>query len=147
MMRSIPIAPAGPAGCGSCTLCCKVMRIEEIDKPRGEWCPTCDPRAGCRAYEQRPESCRAFECVWLQSQSRPGSALPAELRPDRCRVVMTVRTDGAGLLLHVDPDRPDAHRRGAVAALVERVIRRSEVVIVACGERRSMISSAGSREV
>jgi|SRR6185369_4431181 len=134
--------------CGSCTLCCKLMRIDELDKPAGSWCEHCNPRQGCGIYEQRPQGCRDFECVWLQSQLRRHgeAALPAEARPDRSRVVLNVAGDSSRLVFHVDPAAPEAHRRGVLGRLYDSEIRRGHAPVVVCGEWRSMIGIGRWRE-
>jgi hypothetical protein len=97
--------------CGDCTACCTVMRVEELDKP--QWTP-CDQlthpsdddpvapndwsdapaavdarqrdsrRGGCAIYDQRPDSCRAFSCLWLK-----GLILSSDDdRPDRVGIVL-----------------------------------------------------------
>ena len=30
--------------CDGCTLCCKLLSVEEIDKPQQHWCEHCDPK-------------------------------------------------------------------------------------------------------
>lgn len=60
--------------CGDCTLCCALERVPEIKKPGGRLCEHCD--AGCVIHEDRPKSCRDFECAWLASD------MPEEWRPD-----------------------------------------------------------------
>lgn len=124
--------------CGTCRLCCKLLAVNEISKPRCQWC-TYASVAGCDIYGQRPQSCRDFECVWLQSQ-RKERPLPLALRPDQCGVVLD---GGAGdhvkIVAHVDPHRPDAHQRGEVGRLIDKVLRHGDRVAVMCGEKRSIL--------
>lgn len=129
--------------CGTCTMCCKILRVDELAKARGQWCAHCTPGVGCHRYDTRPESCRDFECVWLQTQyQRAGEAkMSPDLRPDRCHVVIDVRSDASGLVLDVDRARPEAHRTPAVAALIDTLTSRGEEVIVAIGEKRKIIRS------
>lgn len=126
--------------CGTCTLCCKLLGVDEVESKAGEWCRHCDRAGGgCRIYEKRPDPCRTFECVWLQSQTMATPLAPA-LRPDRCRVVLTPTTDGAGLVAHVDPDRPDAYQRAPVAPLLHRaMVHTDKRVIVVIGDKRKML--------
>jgi hypothetical protein len=69
--------------CGSCVICCKTLEIDEpgLRKPAGTLCPHC-PGTGCAIYADRPGLCRTWYCMW-----RRLSALPDDLRPDRCGVV------------------------------------------------------------
>ena len=48
--------------CGACTLCCTALAVPELDKPNGVPCKHLTPE-GCGIYEDRPPSCRAFECA------------------------------------------------------------------------------------
>ncbi len=127
--------------CGTCTMCCKVMAIKEIDKPANQWCKDCTPGKGCNIYETRPESCAGFECVWLQTQYRRHGehAMPAEARPDRSKVVIDVRGNGAGLVFFVDPAYPEAHKRGYISKVIGSSLRRGEEVVVAVGDRRTLL--------
>ena len=121
-------------GCDGCTACCKILNIQELDKPANVWCRHCKIGAGCGAYETRPESCRVYECVWLQSQ-RGGKPMAPELRPDRSRVVVGVTNGGDDLVLYVSPDRRDAWRRGAMGAFVEEMKAKGFAVMVGCEGR------------
>lgn len=114
------------ASCSDCALCCKLLTVEEINKPSCQWCPAIERTAHgrrCGIYAERPDACRTFECIWLQSQVRTpaagfpaGQVLPPELRPDRCHVVFCQDAYLNGpvdklerrMILFVDPDWPDA---------------------------------------
>lgn len=51
--------------CGECQECCTQVGVADLDKAPGERCINqCD--MGCAIYPKRPNSCRAFECLWLQ---------------------------------------------------------------------------------
>lgn len=130
--------------CGDCTLCCKVMAVEEIEKPADQWCVHClKGHAGCGIYETRPQPCRDFECFWLQSQHRtgpngetfPGGAMHPGLKPNKCKVVI----DGNrhGLTFHVDPGYPGAVSNPLVQDLIEKTTRAGMVVFVVCGKKRT----------
>ena len=74
--------------CGSCSLCCKLLAVTELDKPLGKWCEHCKPgRGGCGIYDNRPESCREYECHWLRGD------LSEHWEPLRCGMV-TLASDG-----------------------------------------------------
>lgn len=79
--------------CGDCTLCCFEMAVEEIDKPMCATCPSVT-KGGCGIYQTRPESCRTFECMWLEE---PPYGLPhllsEEERPDKCGVMFHAAGD------------------------------------------------------
>ncbi|WP_244643876.1 hypothetical protein [Alsobacter metallidurans] len=115
--------------CGSCTLCCKVLRVEELNKPAGTWCPSCRKGVGCGIYETRPGECRTFGCLWLADEQ-----FPAELKPERSKVVFAVEFGGGRVGAYVDADQPAAWRRPDIFALLKRMAaaqaaRRGQVIV------------------
>jgi uncharacterized protein len=106
--------------CGTCTLCCKTMKVHELDKATHVWCRHCRIGAGCEIYETRPESCRIYDCLWLQTQ-RLARPMAAELRPDRSRIVVGTSNGGDNVVLYVDPDRPDAWQRPAMQTFIREL--------------------------
>ena len=91
--------------CGDCTLCCKVMTVEEIKKPNGQWCPHCVTGRGCAVYASRPNECRAFLCGYLL-----WPALGEHWLPVRSKLVLAFKPDGMEIIVHVDPGVPNAWR-------------------------------------
>ena len=85
--------------CGTCSICCKVMQVDELEKPQGVWCRHCTPgRGGCSIHATRPAVCRDFFCGWLIS-----SALGAEWQPSTCKMLINFETNRLRLTIHVDP--------------------------------------------
>jgi hypothetical protein len=104
-MRSRGDPPA--RGCGDCSLCCKLLGIEALGKPLDKWCSHCAPGAGgCTIYPGRPEACRSFSCLWLLD-----GMLGEDWRPDRAGFVLYLDEGGRRLVVHADPDRPEAWRQ------------------------------------
>lgn len=126
--------------CGACTLCCKLLAVDELAKPACSWCALAEPGKGCRTYDERPDSCRAFECLWLQTQSHEIGKFPGDLRPDRCRVILTTTEDGDTLVAHVDPSYPNAYLEGGVGHLIRSFRDRREAVVIVTGERRKLLT-------
>ena len=93
--------------CGTCTACCRVYAIPEFKKPAGKWCEHCAIGKGCKIYATRPQRCVEYECLWLQTQTR-NLPLPAELRPDKCKVVFAPSTNPRVMTAITMPGRPDA---------------------------------------
>lgn len=121
--------------CGACTLCCQFYGVAEIDKPAGVWCRHCGP-AGCGIHPTRPQACRNFECFWLMDP-----AFPEDLRPDRCGVVAYFNGDDHdSVVLHLDPERPDALAAGPGAELLQALLAAFDPIFVVCGEDRMMVS-------
>ncbi len=93
--------------CGDCSMCCKVMQVDEFDKPQGVWCRHCAPgRGGCTMHETRPAVCRNYFCGWLLS-----SYLGPEWQPSICKMMINFEKDRVRISVHVDPGHPTAWRR------------------------------------
>lgn len=121
--------------CGRCTLCCKVLAIKELDKPKGINCGLVQIGKGCGDYENRPPSCREFECLWLMG------LLPNEFKPRITHMVGDATSDGNRIVLHVDPDYPNAADNEPCRSLINQIVDRGIDVIIACGDRRSIRTS------
>lgn len=126
--------------CGPCTICCQFFRVPEMDKPTGQWCPHCTDR-GCGIHLTRPQSCRNFQCFWLMNED-----FPDDLRPDLCGIVASFNEDPTSVVLHVDPERPDALAEEPGSSLLEALMGSFDPVFVVCGEDRMMIRQDGSTE-
>jgi hypothetical protein len=102
--------------CKGCTLCCKLMGIAELEKPRGVWCPHCNPRSGCKIYGDRPGECRTFYCGYLTNP-----ALEEAWAPSRSRMVLTYdELQAPRLSVHVDPARAGVWRSEPYYAQLKR---------------------------
>jgi hypothetical protein len=100
-----PITVPGRA-CGSCSLCCKLLRVEELDKPVGVWCSHCRvERGGCKIYDTRPPTCRSFHCAWLINPE-----LGPKWRPTTAKMVLYYDHPVKRLAVHVDPSFPSVWR-------------------------------------
>lgn len=116
----------GDHRCGSCTLCCTVMRVDMAPaKPAYETCRHCTS-AGCGIYEQRPEPCRGFQCLWLASQMSEALSLPAALRPDRCGVAIDVNAAGT-VMAHCS--HPGAWKREPIRAWLLDYAAKTNVIL------------------
>lgn len=97
----------GDRTCDGCTVCCKLPEIvvpeHGIAKPEHTWCQHCDPKAGCKIYDRRPEICASFHCGWLLWRN----VLPDYWKPSKC-----------GMLVQTSADDPTA-----VKVLVDRKAR------------------------
>lgn len=119
--------------CDGCTMCCKFMKVEEINKAGNVWCEHCKIGAGCRIYDERPASCRVYECVWLKTQSLD-KPMPLGLRPDRSKVVIGTANQGEDIVLYVTPDRADAWQQKEFAPLLGEFQRRGIAVSLSCND-------------
>lgn len=135
------------AGCGQCALCCKVMAVPEQDKPQNTWCPKCTKNS-CSAHgspeygeADQYKACRTFECLWLQSQTK-GAAFPPlaeSLRPDRSHVILTGTLNAQGIVAHIDPAYPEAHKSGDMGRFLNVLTRASVPLFLVRGEHRAAV--------
>jgi hypothetical protein len=112
--ESLPHLVPGRA-CGSCMMCCKVPAIEEFAKPPGVWCKHAASGKGCGIYADRPGSCRAFYCLWMQD-----AKFGPEWKPDKARFVLYGQQNGVNLQLGVDPAFPNAWMRPPYEARIRQ---------------------------
>jgi hypothetical protein len=123
--------------CGTCTLCCKVMAIEQLEKPGGVWCGHCEPGMGCRIYEGRPTECRTFHCLWLYDPR-----LGEHWKPAISGLVLTTSEDG--IEIRCDPDDPEAWRREPCRGEIEKLAlageRHDVTVLVITGDQMTLIT-------
>jgi uncharacterized protein len=120
--------------CGDCTLCCKLLRVAELNKPVGRLCTHCRPGEGCGIYEERPPSCRNFQCFWLMNE-----AFPDDLRPDRSHALVAFNDTPDSVVIHVDPKHPRALDRRPAADLIPALLKVYERVFIVCGGEKAMI--------
>lgn len=102
-MAASPILPG--RSCGSCTLCCKVLSIDELQKPQGKWCTHCNVGKGCKVYEERPTECSSFHCGYLTWPETDERWFPAT-----SKMVIVSELEGKRIAIHLDPSRPTAWR-------------------------------------
>lgn len=121
--------------CGDCTQCCKLIGVEELQKPPGKWCELVQIGKSCKSYDTRPKSCRDFECLWLQS------VMPDELRPDRIKAVFSSTVDGQRSVVYIDPNTPDHWKKNRALSNLILKMRQVFDVIIVCGDRRTLLPS------
>jgi hypothetical protein len=126
--------PAVGRQCGTCTACCKVVGVEELNKPQNKWCTHCHIGHGCMIYDTRPEGCKRFECLWLRGQT------PEDLLPKDCHVVLDATMDGRRVVAHVDSYYPDAYKTGRVGRYLHSIARAGLDVVVLIGDERRMLT-------
>lgn len=97
--------PVAGRSCDGCTLCCKVIRVDELQKPQWQWCPHCLVGKGCGIHARWPEVCGAYFCEYLKN---PG--VSKAWYPKTSHMVIEVLDDGATAHIYVDPDHPEIWR-------------------------------------
>jgi hypothetical protein len=124
--------------CGSCTLCCKVLAVSALEKPLGVWCKHCRPGRGCGIYEERPQECRTFACLWLADPK-----FPDEFKPERSKLVFLLEANASRVVAHCDPGRPLAWREAENYRLLKNMAtvsaQHGKQVVVALGETYTAI--------
>lgn len=120
--------------CGDCTLCCKLMGVPELKKPAARWCPACDQGRGCSTYDERPPSCRNFQCFWLMDEG-----FPDDFRPDRIGALASFNDTPDSVVLHVDPARRNVLRKPEVRALVDALLKSYAKVFVVNGKDSALV--------
>src|SRR3977135_545867 len=71
--------------CGTCIMCCKVYAIRELNKRAGQMCVHAERGCGCKIYDNRPDVCRSFYCMW-----RVDATLGPEWKPETARFVVAL---------------------------------------------------------
>jgi hypothetical protein len=137
--------------CGTCTACCRVFEIPEIKKAAGTWCEHCAIGRGCTIYEDRPQMCAEFSCLWLMSQQRedPRERFSPELRPDKCKVVFSPSTNEAIIAATTMPGAPLAWERRDVMGVIRNIVSGGMAVVAGAprSTTRTMIDKDGMHEV
>lgn len=100
-------APPIVAGrsCEGCTVCCKLLSVDELQKPQQQECEHCDVGVGCKIYEQRPRTCAGFYCGYLLNEP-----IGEEWKPSECGMVLHYEDFANRIVVHVDGEKRDAWR-------------------------------------
>lgn len=131
--------------CGACTLCCTTLAVPELDKPNGVRCVHLTDE-GCGIYEDRPPSCRTFECAWLR-----GGGDGIYQRPDFTGGVLTVEKDmspddlGEALVIYEDPNGKAALRSNYVMGILKQAMAMGETAVLVSGEDRRLFALDDSK--
>lgn len=119
--------------CGPCTLCCKVLGVPSLSKPSGVWCRFAVKGAGCNVYQDRPGSCRTFNCAWL------GSQMPGWARPDLIHGVMA-DVGQSSFVLYEDPGWPGYASAALGGMIAKFILNPGNFVVVVTGSNRRIIA-------
>jgi len=85
-------------------MCCKLVAVNELQKPAQNWCRHCTIGTGCQIYDTRPDDCRTFYCGWLLD-----AGMGEAWQPSRSKMV--VKFEPRRIVIHCDKDRRDAWRK------------------------------------
>lgn len=67
--------------CDGCTACCFLLEVPDVPTPCFEQCPHQREGVGCAVYDQRPEPCADFGCLWIDGKAPMFVDDPSD-RPD-----------------------------------------------------------------
>lgn len=124
--------------CGPCNMCCKILEIEDFDKPPGPYCAFCTPGGGCTTYATRPQTCRDFACLWKGDRG-----LTPRLRPDLVGTLLMEDADSDDYLAVCDPEKPFAWRTPLVFNHLVQVAKSGRVVMAKAGTKAWRIHPSG----
>lgn len=131
--------------CQDCTGCCIVFEVKPVGKAFGEPCKHLGNTlfgTGCTIYEQRPDVCRNYVCLWLDSQRRiEVPSLPENMRPNVTKVVLgwPYGVDRETLFVYPYPEHDDAWRKAPVGPYLKGVLARGGKVVIVLGDKRIAI--------
>ena len=95
--------------CAGCAMCCFLPSIPELDKPKSAWCEHCSTRQACDIYENRPELCEKFYCIYLIDDQ-----LGEEWKPSISKIMLMPEQADDGterIVAHVHPQRSDVWKK------------------------------------
>lgn len=131
----------GERRCGDCVACCALMTVKEISKPAGQMCPKACAK-GCSIYADRPGSCRAFECLWLQDEV---GVWNSSHRPDRFGLMFSYQYGTAfGDVMSAFEVWPGASEEEEPAKMLRKLSEKM-VIIVLKGDRRTVLAPLSER--
>jgi len=111
--------------CGSCDMCCTVVGVKEMDKP--EYTACAKLCGGCGIYESRPQSCKTYECLWLQGNFNEAD------RPDKLGLIcdlLTVTGVGETVMVRIPDEKKIMDRQSKEAKFISRLIK-EDIIITA----------------
>ena len=131
--------------CQDCTGCCIVFEVKDVKKPFGTSCKHLGQTlfgTGCQIYNDRPDACKHYVCLWLDSQRRlEVSTMPEGLRPDVCKVVLgwPWGEDRETLFVYPYPGHASAWQKEPVAGYLRMILARGGKIVVVAGDKRIAI--------
>lgn len=131
MSEGLPVTSDVPVrACGKCAECCTVMGVDELDKPMWTRCLHLAGVRGCSIYDERPEGCRKFDCLWRFGLGSNRS------RPDKCGIVFVLTPDRYGIVGFVQSGGAKPWKKGEGKRLVEQYLSQGVPVFIATRSQR-----------
>ena len=107
------------------------MAAKEIDLNLNQWCTHCLSGEGCGIHNDRSQTCRDWECLWL---SQP--QIPDTLRPDKCGVVFELPNYSTTYVGYVIPDRLGAWEKPDVRVFINKINKAGYSVLIIQGNEQ-----------
>lgn len=139
--------------CGSCSACCFLLSVPEVKKPACIWCAHASrPHGGCQIYEDRPQECVDYKCLWLVSQTRrPEERMIPDTRPDRSKVMFhdayayDVEKKNT-VYVHVFPGHPQAWRQEPIYDHIKMMKSRGVTIHILIGDNTIILEPDGTEK-
>lgn len=131
--------------CQDCSGCCTVFAVEAVGKAFGVPCQHLGKTlfgVGCTIYDERPDACRHYVCLWLDSQRRENvESMPESMRPDvvKCVLGWPWGVDRETLFVYPYPGHEDAWRKPPVSTKLRTILAKGGKIVVVTGEKRIAI--------
>ena len=116
-------------------MCCKLVAVTELQKPACVQCTHCAPGVGCKIYEQRPQGCKDFACLWLLGLA------PEEMYPQDTKVVLDRDPNREEIIVHLDP-HSNCTAKPAVQRFLHFCLYQKIPLIIVEGDRRRFIGDS-----
>lgn len=129
--KSLPVLQSRE--CGECAACCSILGVHEIDKPKNTPCPH-QTGKGCSVYENRPNSCRTYQCLW-QAGAIEGDE---RRRPDNFGVIFDAGSQMDWVIVAREV-LPDAMDRDHVQQFMKKLSRRVVIYCQLLNGRRKLM--------
>ena len=131
--------------CQDCDGCCVVFEVKDVPKAFGEPCKHLGKTLfghGCTIYNDRPDACKRYICLWLDSQRRPEvSTFPESMRPDvtKCVLGWPWGEDRETLFVYPYPGHETAWQKPPVSLYLQSILAKGAKVVVVAKDKRIAI--------
>lgn len=123
--------------CEDCHWCCYFPEIP--NSPVNEWCGHCN--SGCDIYDDRPEVCKNFGCLWYNQEQ-----VPESLRPDLCGVMFELPSHCKTYIGYVISEDNDIYKKPEVSILIQKITDTGHPVVIHHKEGNHLFLSEGMTE-
>ncbi len=132
------VAQVTARSCGDCMMCCKLLSIEELEKPAGIWCRHARSGQGCGIYKDRPNACSHFLCEWMTNPN-----LGQNWKPTSAKFVIFTSSIDQSLNICPDTGYPNAWRQEPYYSVLKetaaRLIEQKKITRVTVGEMNTVL--------